>query len=125
MMKASSNKKSSKEKKDEKREELTKEEKKKIIKQLDELEKDLQAIKTNMTNEQQVIVQKVKAKTQETRNSDLSILDDTSGINETFMNYCRMYEKKILIKTKYYQLKNSLSQEQNNKGLLMINDINL
>jgi phosphopantothenoylcysteine synthetase/decarboxylase len=124
-MKASAHKKSSKEKKDEKGKELTKEEKKNIIQQLDELEKDLQAIKTNMENEQQVIVQKVKATTQNTRNSDLSILDDTSEINETFTNYCQMYEKKIVIKTKYYELKNSLSQEQKNKGFLMIYEINL
>lgn len=87
-----------------------------VVEQMEELRKILEEIKTDMGNEQEIIFNAVKEKTQSTRASDYSILDTIEGIKDIFLDYYKLYEKKIITNDQYYKLKDSLRKRTTSKG---------
>jgi len=115
-MKASEKRASKEKGREETEEEVVKEKREDVVKQMEELRNILEEIKTDMGKEQEIIFNAVKEKTQSTRESDYSVLDSIEGIKEIFLDYYKLYEKKIITNDQYYKLKDSLRKSTTSKG---------
>ena len=110
------------EEKNEKKEQSDKKEpfeklnKKEILKQIETLNTELDEINHLKMEEQKKIFNGVNKLKSKTKTCDYSILDEIPEINELFLNYFELYNKKIKNKNNIYNLKRKLIDKNNKKG---------